>query len=338
MCIRDSFKAHPSRNRFIGQVGSNEIEQSYWGRPEDMTLKRPVYQIDEKNPGSDLAAETAASLAASFLLFRDEGDLMHALDCLVHARKLYKFAMENRGLYNDAIPDVKYFYKSSSYRDELALASLWLYRATGESTYKDNFLREFDNQAISENPGQFTWDNKWYAVQILARQLNITPKNYLSNFKVFLKQPKKTPKGLFFVQKYGSLRHAANLAFLAQVAATIEIENKSFFNGFAVSQINYILGDGGRSYVVGFGNNPPQRPFHQSSSCPSNGTCGIQQRMTNAPNPHILYGALVGGPDHKDQFTDNRNDYIKNEVACDFNAGFQSAVAGLIQLQHGEEC
>ena len=60
--------------------------------------------------------------------------------------------------------------------------------------------------------------------------------------------------------------------------------------------------------------------------------------MTNDPNPHILYGALVGGPDHKDQFTDNRNDYIKNEVACDFNAGFQSAVAGLIQLQHGEEC
>ena len=39
------FKAHPSRNRFIGQVGSNEIEQSYWGRPEDMTLKLSLIHI-----------------------------------------------------------------------------------------------------------------------------------------------------------------------------------------------------------------------------------------------------------------------------------------------------
>ena len=31
-----------------------------------------------------------------------------------------------------------------------------------------------------------------------------------------------------------------------------------------------------------------------------------------------------------------RSDYIKNEVACDYNAGFQSAVAGLRDLAaHG---
>ena len=37
-------------------------------------------------------------------------------------------------------------------------------------------------------------------------------------------------------------------------------ENKCF----AKKQLGYILGDTGRSFVVGFGKNPPQRPHHAS--------------------------------------------------------------------------
>jgi hypothetical protein len=37
---------------------------------------------------------------------------------------------------------------------------------------------------------------------------------------------------------------------------------------FIKNQMHYILGDTGRSYVVGFGNNPPNKPHHRSSSCP----------------------------------------------------------------------
>jgi endoglucanase len=46
-----------------------------------------------------------------------------------------------------------------------------------------------------------------------------------------------------------------------------------------------------------------------------------------------LTGALVGGPDEKDSYTDKRDDYVHNEVAMDYNAGFQSAVAGLAHLK-----
>lgn len=46
------------------------------------------------------------------------------------------------------------------------------------------------------------------------------------------------------------------------------------------------------------------------------------------PNVHTLYGALVGGPGQNDDYTDRRTDFTQNEVACDYNAGFQSAVAG----------
>lgn len=40
------------------------------------------------------------------------------------------------------------------------------------------------------------------------------------------------------------------------------------------------------------------------------------------PNPHTLYGALVGGPKGDDSYEDNRNNFIQNEVAVDYNAGF----------------
>lgn len=49
---------------------------------------------------------------------------------------------------------------------------------------------------------------------------------------------------------------------------------------------------------------------------------------TPDPNPHIIYGGLVGGPGIKDDYVDKREDYVKNEVAVDYNAGFQSALAG----------
>nr|KAG5688840.1 hypothetical protein BaRGS_004517 [Batillaria attramentaria] len=48
---------------------------------------------------------------------------------------------------------------------------------------------------------------------------------------------------------------------------------------------------------------------------------------SNKPNVHTLYGALVGGPDQGDGYKDQRSNYVSNEVACDYNAGFQTAVA-----------
>lgn len=35
-------KAHVSPMKFYGQVGDGNADHSYWGRPEDMTMARPV--------------------------------------------------------------------------------------------------------------------------------------------------------------------------------------------------------------------------------------------------------------------------------------------------------
>jgi hypothetical protein len=49
------------------------------------------------------------------------------------------------------------------------------------------------------------------------------------------------------------------------------------------------------------------------------------------PNYHVLTGALVGGPDENDNYVDDRSDYVHNEVATDYNAGFLSAVAAVVK-------
>lgn len=141
-----------------------------------------------------------------------------------------------------------------------------------------------------------------------------------------------TPKGLAWRDQWGPNRYSANTAFLALVAADQGVKS-SAFREFAKKQIHYMLGDSGRSFVVGFGTNPPVRPHHRSSSCPlSPVPCNWDDFNSPSPNPQTLYGALVGGPGKSDEYSDDRKDFVKNEVATDYNAGFQSAVAGLKHL------
>jgi len=47
------------------------MDHKCWERPEDMDTPRNVYKVSAQNPGSDVAAETAAALAASSIVFRD---------------------------------------------------------------------------------------------------------------------------------------------------------------------------------------------------------------------------------------------------------------------------
>ena len=86
--------------------------------------------------------------------------------------------------------------------------------------------------------------------------------------------------------------------------------------------------------MVGFGTNPPERPHHASSSCPdSPAPCNWSTFSDPGPNAHVLKGALVGGPRQPDDhYIDRRDDYVMNEVTLDYNAGYQSLLAGIISL------
>jgi len=62
----------------------------------------------------------------------------------------------------------------------------------------------------------------------------------------------------------------------------------------ARAQIRYMLGDAGRSYVVGYGKDPPLRAHHRGASCRP-GDCSSVQQGSPDPNPNVISGALVGG-------------------------------------------
>jgi endoglucanase len=93
-----------------------------------------------------------------------------------------------------------------------------------------------------------------------------------------------------------------------------------------------MLGDNPRrsSYVVGFGNNPPRNPHHRTA----HGAWGND--ITTPPtNAHTLFGALVGGPDAADGYADSRTDFVRNEVATDYNAAFTGALARMFRAYGG---
>ena len=53
-------------------------------------------------------------------------------------------------------------------------------------------------------------------------------------------------------------------------------------------------------------------------------------------NRHILYGALVGGPNEDGSYEDDRGNYINNEVATDYNAGFTAILCKMLDEYGGK--
>ena len=337
--------ADGSTAAFYGQVGDGNADHAYWGRPESMTMPRPAFKIDAANPGSDLAAESAAALASTAMLFQTDQPA-YAAQLLDHAAALYAFADAHRGKYSDSIPQAAAFYKSwSGYQDELTWGAIWLYRATGNPGYLTKAALEYNSISgggAGNHPYQWglSWDDKSYACYILMATLDAAPAyradaaRWLDYWTIGVNgnQVTTTPGGLAWLDQWGSLRYAANTAFCAGVYADHVADPDGRYSGFARRQIEYALGDNpaGRSYVCGFGTNPPANPHHR----------GAHASLTNdinspAANRHLLFGALVGGPDANDAYADVRTDYVKNEVAMDYNAGFTGAVARLYQEYGG---
>ncbi len=118
-----------------------------------------------------------------------------------------------------------------------------------------------------------------------------------------------TDKGLAMMPPNGTLQYTANTAMLAVLYGKSKGGSALEYNCWTRKQIAYMLGDSGQSFVVGFGALSPKKVPHRGASCPDpgDGICNWQTGyLTAENNPHILYGALVGGPDKEDKFYDDR--------------------------------
>lgn len=66
----DYFLKATRKNKLYVQVGDPVKDHECWVRPEKMKTPRTVLNIDQNTPGTEIAAETAAAMAASAIVFR----------------------------------------------------------------------------------------------------------------------------------------------------------------------------------------------------------------------------------------------------------------------------
>ncbi|XP_071914259.1 endoglucanase 11-like [Coffea arabica] len=368
-------KAHSEPHVLWVQVGDGKNDHQCWQRPEDMRTSRRAYKIDEKNPGSEAAGETAAAMAAASIVFRKVNPhYSHIL--LEHAQQLFEFGDKFRGKYDDSVDVVKKYYPSASgYKDELLWAALWLYKATENVDYLNYALENAESfggttWAIKE----FSWDIKYAGVQILAAMLpgakneeqNHILQKYRSKADYYIcanlnknqnaSNVPRTPSGLLYTRKWNPMQYVSTAAFLLMVYSDhLKATNQNLnCNGIPVTadqiyasskfQVDYILGSNpiSMSYLVGYGSTFPRRVHHRGASTEgydkNKGYIGCKEGFQNwfrrqDPNPNVLVGALVGGPDKDDQFSDHRGNFRESEP-CTYNT---APLVGIFAKLHALE-
>ncbi|KAE8695209.1 Endoglucanase 11 [Hibiscus syriacus] len=368
-----AFTAHTSPNVLWAEVGDGDTDHYCWQRPEDMTTSRQAYKIDQNNPGSDLAGETAAAMAAASITFKKTNPYYSHL-LLHHAQELFEFGDKYRGKYDGSVAVAKSYYASViGYMDELLWAAVWLFEATDKEEYLNYVV---DNGGSFGGIGwaisEFSWDVKYAGVQIMASKidakLNPINTNKILHESETCKNTKydtddnvdRSPGGLLYVRQWNNMQYVTTAAFLLTIysdflrdsnqnlhcpSGTVDHEESL---SFAKSQVDYILGSNpmNMSYLVGYGSKYPTRVHHRGASIMSyrenKGFIGCTQGYDHCynraeANPNVLVGAVVGGPDIDDNFGDQRDNYMQTE-ACIYNtAPLVGVFAKLLHLKESHE-
>ncbi|CAM0909873.1 unnamed protein product [Alopecurus aequalis] len=360
--------AHPSADVLYIQVGDPEADHKCWERPETMSEKRPLTKITDKSPGSDVAAETAAAMAAASLVYKPINE-SYSSSLLDHAEQLFAFADQHRGAYTRTFPELSKYYNSTTYQDELLWASSWLYHATGNGSYLAYATgKNGEDFADLGNPRYFSWDDKRPGTQVLLSRVSffasqgsgLAKDDGLESYKqtadavmcILLPDSEtaapRTEGGLLYVAEWNSLQHPVASAFLAAVYSDYMLTSgktelgcggQSFtpadLRKFAQSQADYVLGENPMklSYLVGYGDSYPQRVHHRGASIPADvdtGCGGQEWLQSSEPNPNVAMGALVGGPFKNDSFVDERENVLQNEATTYNSALITGLLSGLL--------
>lgn len=333
-------RCHTEDYVYYYQVGNGGTDHSWWGPAEVMQMERPAYCVTLDQPGSTVVGEAAAALAVGSIVF-ESADKEYSNQCLEHARVLYDFAEQTKSDSGYTMAD-GFYTSNSGFYDELSWAAVWLYLATGENEYLQK-AEEYYTQGSQDYIWAQCWDDVHYGAALLLARITEddtykdaieTHLDYWTTGTAGGERITYTPKGLAWLDTWGSLRYATTTAFLASVYSEWDgcpSAKSSVYWDFAVAQADYALGSTGFSYQIGFGDSYPQNPHHRTAQ-------GSYCNNMNEPQEarHTLYGALVGGPDASDNYTDEVSNYTTNEVACDYNAGFTGLLANLYSVYHGQ--
>ncbi|CAK9201104.1 unnamed protein product [Sphagnum troendelagicum] len=340
------------------QVGDPNTDHNCWERPEDMDTSRITYQINSNSPGTEVAAETAAALAAASIVFANT-DPIYAEKLLDTAMTVFDFADGYRGTFTGACP---FYCSASGYNDELLWGAAWLLKASNDTAYLQYVV---NNRGLSSEMNEFSWDNKNAGAQILLSKMYFSGQTELQSYSrqaasfvchVLPNNPwsqvSYTPGGLLYVRDGANTQYVTGSSFLIAIFADyltsagdlLSCGDTSFtpreLQSHSKGQVDYILGNNpeNMSYMAGFGTRYPNQVHHRSASIPSIHTsptqvvCGegfVSWFPSSNPNPNVLTGAIVGGPNRNDVFDDSRRDSSCTEPTTYINSGMVGLLAKL---------
>ncbi|MED6157283.1 Esterase/lipase/thioesterase [Stylosanthes scabra] len=326
------------------QVGDPLSDHNCWERPEDMDTLRTVYKVDGSHPGSDVAGETAAALAAASIVFRSR-DPAYSRLLLNRAVTVFRFADRYRGAYSNSLPKAvcPFYCDVNGYQDELLWAAAWLHKASRRRQYREYIVRNEVVLRAGDTINEFGWDNKHAGINVLISKQNAD--GFICSILPGISHPQVqySPGGLIFKAGGSNMQHVTSLSFLLLAYSNyLSHANKvvpcgettatpALLKHLAKRQVDYILGDNplGMSYMVGYGAHYPQRIHHRASSLPSVAVhpahigckAGSRYFLSPNPNPNVLVGAVVGGPNNNtDSFPDSRPFFQETEPTTYINA------------------
>ncbi|KAM3256166.1 hypothetical protein ACQJBY_048968 [Aegilops geniculata] len=285
------------------QVADPYQDHRCWERAEDMDTPRAAYKVKPQSPGSDVAGETAAALAAASLVFRAR-DPAYSSRLLRAARQVFDFADRYRGSYSDSLSSVvcPFYCSYSGYQDELLWAATWLHLASSPSPSSQGMYMSYINSnghnlGAEQDSYTVSWDDKRAATKVLLSKVLLqnrveglrTYKAHADKYICSLVpgaggfQSQYTPGGLLFKEGDSNMEYVTSTAFLlltyakylgstggAASCGSTAVAGSTLVS-LAKKQVDYILGanPAGMSYMVGFGARYPRRVHHRGASMPS---------------------------------------------------------------------
>jgi hypothetical protein len=333
-----------SSNQMYYQVGDGDDDHSWWHKPE--------YQDDfgqskggaPREVWSDITSGVAGRFSATLTMMAlcyEDYDAAYAARCLSAAKPIYNIACNRYG--QSGYSGGKGYYQADGRMDDdMALAAIMLYRATGDDSY------------INDTEGAAYWmhvENKWQFASFHALSFPnvfslalhayyqhaptvdnsepevdtviVTKDECIEWLRLDVDRAAEPDVyGRKWEYGWGTCRYMMGVAATAALAHDLDPSDDAMLK-VAKDQMNWVFGCNqfGMSFVVGNAEDNwltryPRHPHHRAAN-----PDGMNVPELTTYEATELTGATIGGPSAHTTFSDRWDDYTSTETGIDYWAG-----------------
>lgn len=305
------------------QVG-DESDHEKWRMPDVDDKNGVVRKVYPCAPGkgANVAGKVAAPLALASQIWKNPqksfADPALADRYLTAAKQIYDFGKKHQ-----ATQPGNPFYDETSWRDDMALAAIELYRTTNTATYL-NDARSFGKSA------QNGWTVDWSEMHSLAHyEIGRTDPSYRSTAIKFLKRDidsyQSKAKQNPFRAALESFYWGSAAVMVGQALEMLWYEDLSgdhSFHNLAQQQRDYVLGGNpwGVCWVNSAGKNWSRHPHHQIADITGTQLIGFWNEGPDTKKDWMQFKLQLRKPDQYADFQsdaaiyhDDVEDYVTNE-------------------------